>query len=95
MLHQGTTPKPPEASENQHLAILEDPGGIELVAGQQEHPERIFQVSGEVSRGSVCGKLELALPMVLAGAVECFTCMSSKSKTKMTFIRCFKECSGM
>lgn len=36
-----------------------------------------------------------ALPMVLASAVECSTCMSTESKNKMTFIRCFKECSGM
>jgi len=91
-------PKPPEASENQDTANLEVPGWAELAAGWWEHPARIFQVSGEVCGGSVCGKLGAALPalpMVLASAVECFTCMSTESKNKMTFIRCFKECSAM
>lgn len=36
-----------------------------------------------------------ALPMLLASTAKCFTCVSTESKTKMTFIRCFKGCSGM
>lgn len=51
-------PKPLEASEKQHLASPEDCGRTDPVAGQQEHPARIFQVSREVHGGSVCGKLE-------------------------------------
>lgn len=91
-------PKPLEASEKQHLASPEDCGRTDPVAGQQEHPARI--ISGQQGGAWWIGVWEagaalLALPMVLASAVECFTCMSTESKNKMTFIRCFKECSGM
>lgn len=64
---------------------------------QQEHPARMLGSVGGVRWVGVweAGAALPALPMVLAGTVECFTCMSRESKTKMTFIKCFKECSGM
>lgn len=90
-------PKPLEAmGSSTGLSVKPQPGVLAWGPCSRAQRGRL----GSARRRAVrrCGKLGAALPalpMVLASTAECFTCLSSESRNKMTFIRCFKECSGM